>query len=107
MLLPPLPAAAESQVQTGAGRRLTASAHVNFKIVIPNTLSMDVPSGVHAQTVAIGSNGRTVVLAATVPGSELPRHDLILGAAARKSIAQDAACALGAHNAVICTASMP
>jgi hypothetical protein len=108
-LLPPLPAAAESQIHADATRRVTASAHVNFKIVIPTVLSMEVLSRVHSgddvQKVAIGSNGRTVVLAATVQGSDLPRRDLILGAAARKIILQDPACALGVQNTVAATAA--
>jgi hypothetical protein len=122
-LLLPLPAAADSQIHTDAPRRVTASAHVDFKIVIPKVLSMEVlsgmQSGVDVQKVAIGSNGRTVALAATVQGSDLPRRDLIVGAAARKSIAQDTPCALGVQNTVaatsgrrsdarmICTVSMP
>ena len=84
-LLLPLPAAAESQIHADAPRRVTASAHVDFKIVIPKILSMEVlsgiQSGVDVQKVAIGSNGRTVALAATVQGSDLPRRDLIVGAA--------------------------
>jgi hypothetical protein len=122
-LLLPLPAAAESQIHADAPRRVTASAHVDFKIVIPKILSMEVlsgiQSGVDVQRVAIGSNGRTVVLAATVQGSDRPRHALILGAAARKNIAQDTPCALGVQTTVaaaagrrsdarmFCTVSMP
>jgi hypothetical protein len=106
-LLAPLPAAAESQIHAAA-TRMTASAHVNFKIVIPTVLSMEVLSRVHSgddvQKVAIGSNGRTVMLAATVQGSNLPRRDLILGAAARKIIVQDPACALGVQSSVTATA---
>ncbi len=107
----PLPAAAESQIHADAPRRVTASAHVDFKIVIPKILSMEVlsgiQSGVTAQRVAIGSNGRTLVLAATAQGSDLPRHDLILGAAARKNIAQDTTCALGVQTTVAATAGRP
>jgi hypothetical protein len=110
VLLAPLPAAAESQIHADATHRMTAIAHVEFKIVIPTTLSIEVLSSIQsrvdAQKVAIGSNGRTVVLAATVQGTDLPRHDLILGAAARKTIAQDTACVLGVPNSVI-TVSMP
>jgi hypothetical protein len=117
-LLLPFWAGAESQIETGSARHLTASAHVDFKIIIPKVLSLEVASGIHpglgAQTVAISSNSHNVALAATVPGSEAARHDVLLSGAARKAIAQEAPCTLDATGSeapqasrMICTVSMP
>jgi hypothetical protein len=118
-LLLPLLAAADSQVQTGAARAtLRATAHLDFRIVIPRVLSLDLASGVEsvrgAQTVAIFTNSHNVTLAATVHASDEARGNIILNAAARKVIAQNAACMPGLSRAaaasasgVICTASMP
>ncbi len=128
-LLPPTKAEAESRIQTGAANAtLNATAHVNFKIVIPKVLYLHVDGGTAgAQTVAVMSNGRNVSVNATIrtPDSNVPaRGNLILSAAARKIIAQDARCMpLSAPGAappagiqspgsigtrqVICTVSMP
>lgn len=131
-----------------------ATAHVNFKIIIAQVLYVRVASGNDhigaAETVAVMSTGHNVMLNATVrrpddDGSDtstrkltssaiaaanLPvsgddvRGHVILNAAARKAIVQDAPCTLGdAHPAgapaethgrlnvntvrVVCTASMP
>lgn len=99
-LLPPTIVEAESRIQTGAANAtLSATAHVNFKIVIPKVLYLHVDGGtdgaVGSQTVAVMSNGRNVALNATIrtPDSNVPvRGNLILSAAARKIIAQDAQC---------------
>jgi len=120
-LLLPFLAAGESHLQTGApGGALRATAHVNFKIIIPRMLYLNVSDGDHApgaQTVAIMSNNHNVTLAATLrasgattPASDEASGNVILSAAAHKVIAQDAACSVGlAHDTrrVICTASMP
>ena len=131
-LLPPTLVEAESRIQTGAANAtLNATAHVNFKIVIPQVLYLHVDGGTAgaagAQTVAVMSNGRNVTLNATLrtPDSNVPaRGNLILSAAARKIIAQDARCMpplapvaappAGVHGPgnigtrqVICTVSMP
>lgn len=136
-LLLPVTIAAESRIQTGAAKAaLSASAHVNFKIVIPKVLYMNVGSGtdraVGAETVAIMSNGHNVTLNASVRlhDSEGPAHgSTILSAAARKVIEQDAQCTAvpaaavpsrsratrtagadlsnSGDRQVICTASMP
>jgi hypothetical protein len=89
-LLLPLTAVPESRIQTAAtGAAASASAHVNFKIVIPQVLYLRV-GGESARTtdspiVAVMSNGR-------------------------RSIAQNAQCALasipGARR-YLCTASIP
>jgi hypothetical protein len=133
-LLLPILAAAESHIQSVAvNGALRATAHVDFKITIPKMLSLDVGTELHrgqgAQRVAIISNNRTVTLGATVHASDADasgteaRGDVILSAAARKIIAQDAACTHGdAHPAalaktpgsvavntgrVVCTVSTP
>jgi hypothetical protein len=115
-LLLPVWAVAESHIQSGAvNGAVRASAHVDFKIIIPKMLSLDVGTELHrgqgAQRVAIFSNNRTVTLGATVHASDVDapgpeahrteaRSNVILNAAARKIITQDAACTPGdAHPA--------
>lgn len=119
LLLPSL-AATESQLQTGAaGTAIRAAAHVDFKIIIPSVLSLDVAGGAEsipgAHTVSIFSNSRNVALAASVGASDNARGNLILSAAARRIISQHAACTLGLvrpagvadTSRVLCTVSMP
>ena len=127
-LLLPSAAVPESRVATGApSASAAAAAHVDFKIVIPKVLSMQVGNmrdGVlGAQTVAVMSNSHNVTLNATTRDSNDPaRGNVILSAAARKGIAQDAQCTLGlvraapplprgagdiGSRAMICTVSMP
>ena len=119
LLLPTL-AATESQLKTEApGTALRATAHVNFKIIIPSMLSLDVASGSDpapgAHTVSIFSNSRNVTLAGSVRASDNARGNLILSAAARRVISQHAACTLGPvrpagdadTSRVFCTVSMP
>jgi hypothetical protein len=65
-----------------------------------------------ADNVAIMSNGRTVSLNATAHAPEAnlrARGNVILNAAARKGIAQDAQCRLADRPArpLVCTVSMP
>jgi hypothetical protein len=125
-LLLPLTAAADSQLQSGARGPSSVSAHVRFRIVIPTVLSMEVaddgrPGGV--PTVAITSSSRNVSLGATVGTTALAMGHVILSAAARRTIAQDAPCTVqrpqnvtgstAAHadsapvERMICTVSMP
>jgi len=126
-LLLPLLAETDSHLQPGAaGAALRATAHVDFKIIIPQVLYLGLGSGTDrvagargtarvagAQTVAIMSNSHNVTLAATVRTSDDVRGNIILSAAARKIIEQDAACTVGLgsanHNTllIVCTASMP
>ena len=129
-LLLPSMVGADSRVQTGApSAPLRATAHVNFKIIIPKVLYLQVGNendrAVGAETVAIMSNSHNVTLNATVRTPDSPAHgNVILSAAARKVIAQDAPCALGLSRAaaapeeargagkvsthqVVCTVSMP
>ncbi len=123
MLAAPMLAAADSQMQTAAARHTAAAtAHVDFRIIIPTVLSLALDKsaepGRGAPSVAIGSNGHTVSLAATARGSDA-RSDVILGSGARRNIVQDAACALRNHpptidsahaadsRGTICTVSMP
>ena len=98
-LLLPLMVAAESHIQTQAASAASAAtAHVNFKIIIPTVLYLRAGGGrdriAGAETVAIMSNSRNVTLSATVRtlDSDHPRGSVILGASARKVIAQDAPC---------------
>lgn len=114
-LLLPMMVAGESHIQTeAAGTAATATAHVNFKIVIPKVLYLRV-GGLRvgggnepiegAETVAVMSNSRNLTLNATVrtSNSDVHARGVVLGASARKTIAQDALCTLGdaAHGAVI------
>jgi hypothetical protein len=120
----PLTAVPESRVRTGAANApLSATAHLNFKIVIPKVLYLQVGNGndriLDAQTVAILSNGHNVSLNATVRSADagislrsadaVARSNVILNSAARKGIAQDARCRPGgpASRPVICTVSTP
>jgi hypothetical protein len=83
-LLLPLTAATESQIRTGApSASLSASAQLNFKIIIPKVLYLQV-----------GRDGVT------------------LSAGARKAMAQKAVCTVDGQPALaasrlVCTASMP
>lgn len=104
LLLMPLMAAAESHMESGSGAAtaaLDATAHLNFKIVIPKVLYLHVASEADRiagdQTVAVMSTGRDVTLNATVL------------TAARGSIAQNAHCTRGDTHPgpLVCTASMP
>jgi hypothetical protein len=122
LLLPPT-AAPDSHLQAQAGSAAsTATAHVNFKIIIPPVLYMHVasanesaaqPRDADPRTVAIMSNNHNVTLTATIRtpddnaagASSGTRGDartrtpvntvpgtFILSAAARKIIAQEAVC---------------
>jgi hypothetical protein len=153
VLLLPWLAAADSQPQGGLrATTLRATAHLDFRIIIPRMLALQVngahvaaaasaptrvsaTTGVSAppvasapaaaggtvasspavdatdppQTVAIYGNGRTIALGATAV-DDAP-SGLILSAAARKAIAQDAVCApapvKSSARGIVCTASSP
>jgi hypothetical protein len=120
-LLLPLCATAESQLQVGPrSGKVSATAHVDFRIVIPQVLSLGLmggdAQGTGAQRVAIFSNSRNVTLAASGGSATAARNRVILRAAARKAIARDAVCQLPTDvagedrsppQAMICTVSMP
>jgi hypothetical protein len=117
VLLLPLTAATDSRVETGApDASVSATAQVNFKIIIPTVLYLHVDDSSEraggAETVSIMSNGRNVTLNATAPGlNGRARGSVILSAAARKSIAQKAQCRLAesgpAAHRTVCTVSTP
>jgi len=120
-LLLPLWAAAESHIQAGTGAgKTSATAHVDFRIVVPKVLSLGVAGGdtqvLGAQRVAIFSNSRTVTLAASSASMPAARDNVILSAAARKAISREAACRLPADapggvasntGGMVCTVAMP
>jgi hypothetical protein len=127
-VLLPLFAAADSQLQVRSGSGASsATAHVTFKIVIPTVLSLDMPSDAERErgelSAAVFSNGHNVVLAAAMRSSEEPRGTLLLNSAARKALAQNAACTPGSSRStapvnarlgaesfsagLVCTACMP
>jgi hypothetical protein len=120
-LLLPLWAAAESHLLAAPeSRKVSATAHVDFRIVIPKVLSLGVAGGdtqgPGAQKVAIFSNGRNVTLTASPGSKPAAGNNLMLSAAAGKVIAREAACQLPADaargiafktNGMICTVSMP
>ena len=139
LLLPPT-AAPDSHLQAQAGSAASsAAAHVNFKIIVPPVLYLHVASaneGAADPRVAIMSNNHNVTLTATIrtpddnaagapSGTRGDAHTrtpantvagtFILSAAARKIIAQEAACtpSASAHpgmshgNGLVCTASIP
>jgi hypothetical protein len=131
-LLLPLMVAGESRIQTeAAGTAAVATAHVNFKIIIPKVLYLRIGGEgdriADTETVAIMSNSRNVTLNATVRTPESGAHArgsvVVLSASARKVLAQDALCTAGDAHAtpapaeagrmkvddrqVVCTVSMP
>ena len=120
-LLLPLWAPAESQLQVGPqSGKVSAAAHVDFRIVIPQVLSLGLMGGdaraTGAQRVTIFSNSRNVTLAASGGSAPTARNRVILRATAGKSIARAAVCqlppdlaggALSPPQAMICTVSMP
>lgn len=114
-LLLPLTAVPEAHIQTAApGAAVTAAGHVDFKIVIPKVLSLQMEDGnglaLDGTTVSIMSNGHDVSLNATERSSRtsaLNHSGVILSSAARKGIAQSVKCKLGSGRAAICTVSMP
>jgi hypothetical protein len=116
-LLLPLPAAPESHIQAPTtSSTSSAAAHVNFKIIIPSVLYLQVSDSAAVATVAVMSNSRNLALTTTVRSpAGSAAGNVILSAAARKTIAQDGVCpspagAAGkgaASSRVICTASMP
>ena len=87
---------AESRVATAApGAALNSAAHVNFKIVIPKVMYVQVDSAAGAAdagTVAVMSNNHNVTLHAALRSRFqcTARGNLILTSAARKCIAQNA-----------------
>jgi hypothetical protein len=130
-LLLPLAAVPESRIQTApAGAAASATAHVNFKIVIPQVLYLHV-GGENARTadgqaVTVMSNGRNVTLKATFPrldSTMAASGSIVLHVSGRKVIVQDAQCAPASDPVVaapaeardlankshryVCTASMP
>jgi hypothetical protein len=120
VLLPPT-AAPDSHLQTQAGSSAaSATAHVNFKIIIPPVLYLHVAGAnegaADSRTVDVMSNNHNVTLTATTrtPAGSVAGN-VILSATARKIIAQDAVCmpsasahrGMGQGNRVICTASIP
>jgi hypothetical protein len=125
-LLLPFLAFADSQLASGTRGPLTATAHLRFRIIIPTVLSLEVADSTRtagAQTVTVKSNSHNLALGATLGNSGEATGRVVLSAAARKVIAQDAPCAaqraptaagLAAAHAdsapverMICTVSMP
>lgn len=111
LLVSPL-AIADGQLAAGESGRLTANAHLNFRIIIPGVLSLRMLDAANSASgtplVDIGSNGRTVALASTFAGS-IRRRDSIIGARFRGGVAVQTACATDAHGAsrMTCTVSCP
>jgi hypothetical protein len=97
----PLAVAAESRLGEDGQR---AAAHLMFKIVIPQTLSLDI-----GQTLQIGGSVPGV-LSLPARATEDERHQVFLSTTGRRSIAQFAACSRAGTRAtptLHCTVSMP
>jgi hypothetical protein len=109
-MLLPLLAAADSQLSVG-GASLRATAHVDFKVVIPAVLSLDMPGDAESvrgtPSVAIFSNNHNVMLAATSRLSEKAQGSVVLSSAAKKVIAQKVACTTGSSRAAALPATTP
>jgi len=107
-------AAPDSHLVTGPrDQALRASAHLDFKIIIPSVLGLDLEPGrarAGALGVALFGNTRGLTLGSSIEGAPTPRHGLILTAVARGVISEHAFCALDAPlgpRRVLCTAAMP
>ncbi len=102
-LLLPLSVPAESGLSDGDQR---TTAHLMFKIVIPQVLSVDL-----GQTLSVGGNQQKVFLLTPGEGGIVAEHrQIIMSLSGHHSIAQFAACSrTGAsdHPAMSCTISMP
>jgi hypothetical protein len=113
-LLVPMIAPGESRVQTGGGS-LSAAAHLDFRIIIPEVLYLNTRAGdAIAAPVAVFSNGRNVALSTTVRGAETLTAHLILSGAGRRGITRTSACGTAIQPAdgavrirLVCTASTP
>ena len=120
-LLLPLLAFADSQLASGTQGRLTATAHLRFRIIIPAVLSLDVADSTRTaatQTVIVTSNSHNVTLGATLGNSAEATGRVVLSAASRRGIAQEASCTPGLPQEAVgnkdagpvkrfCTVSMP
>lgn len=91
-LLLPWVAVADSGVAPGSGSAAGAahaSTHLDFKIVVPGVLSLELPARqgtVQAGRMAIGTNRRNVALGCRARGGT--RRDVVLGAPARGTVAE-------------------
>lgn len=113
--LMPVIASGESQLHAGGGSS-SASAHLNFRIIIPQVLYLNTgATDGHAAQPAVFSNGRNVALVTTVQGAgaAVTAH-LILSGAGRRAISRISACATArepgrtvASGRLVCTASTP
>jgi hypothetical protein len=122
----PFVAFADSQLASGTHGPLTATAHLRFRIIIPTVLSLEVADSTRTagtQTVTVTSNSHNLALGATLGNSIEVTRRVVLSAAARKGIAQDAPCAAQGEPAaaaspaahadsspverMLCTVSMP
>ena len=91
-------AAGEAQLATGAmGNKLVATAHLDFRIIIPPVLGLTMNS---ANQVEVSSNGRNVTLQ-TASGR------VLLTAARRSVILQSTGCGTSTSGRTICTVTMP
>jgi hypothetical protein len=120
-LMLPFLAFADSQLASGTHGPLRATAHLRFRIIIPTVLSLTVADSTRiagAQTVTVTTNSRNVALGATLGNSSEVTRRLVLSAAARRGIAQEASCTAGLPQEAIgnkdagpvkrfCTVSMP
>jgi hypothetical protein len=112
--LMPMAAPGESHVQSGVAS-LSASAHLDFRIIIPEVLYLNTGAadGI-AVPIAVFSNGRSVALATTVHGADSVTAHLILNGAGRRGVSRSSACgsavkpagAAGSYR-LVCTASAP
>jgi hypothetical protein len=123
-MLVPLLAPGESQVNSGGGT-LSAAAHVDFRIVIPQVLYLNTRGDGLAAPPAVFSNGRNIALGATLRGmagagagasgaAETLQARVILSAAGRRGVSRSTACEaaappsqMSAPGLLVCTASMP
>jgi hypothetical protein len=104
----PLMVSADSQLQAGAATDgANASAHIDFKIVIPKFLYLQADS----TTAAIAANSRSLTLQAGDESNSAGKASVVLRAVAHKGIEQQTQCAPAtagpAATRVVCTAATP
>jgi hypothetical protein len=104
--------AAQATVPARGSGHLSAVAHLDFKIVIPPILALQIPAGANASPgvrVLVSSNGRAVALVSSQSHATRERASVLTLLPGRDVAAQAncPAAALANPAGVTCTVSMP
>ena len=108
-LLLPVWAPGESNMGSDSQRSMqVATAHLKFKIVIPQVLSLEIVDAGRAGALALAISGNDQKVYRVSASGRVAHHSLILSGAGHRSIAQFASCDTApAVPLVSCTVSMP